>query len=98
VLRMLELVGRADVPVYRGSTYPLVNTMEVTKRWEQTYGDMAYKGAWMEKLPDYNTVNRAIPRAGPDSADAQRARRTRMRRRERRRIFWCARCMSILVK
>lgn len=58
VLRMLELIGRTDVPVYRGATYPLVNTMEATKRWEQMYGDLAYKGAWMEKWPDYNTVNR----------------------------------------
>ena len=58
VLRLLELIGRTDVPVYRGSTYPLVNTMEATKRWEQMYGELAYKGAWMEKWPDYNTVNR----------------------------------------
>jgi purine nucleosidase len=58
VLRLLELTGRTDVPVYRGSTYPLVNTMEATKRWEQMYGELAYKGAWMEKWPDYNTVNR----------------------------------------
>ena len=25
VLRMLELIGRTDVPVYRGATYPLVD-------------------------------------------------------------------------
>jgi purine nucleosidase len=58
VLRMLELIGRTDIPVYRGSTYPLVNTMEATKRWEQMYGALPYKGAWMDKWPDYNTVNR----------------------------------------
>ncbi|MGD0798457.1 MAG: nucleoside hydrolase [Acidobacteriaceae bacterium] len=58
VLRMLELVGRTDVPVYRGSTYPLVNTMEATKRWEGMYGKLAYKGAWMEEWPEYSTVYR----------------------------------------
>lgn len=58
VLRMLELIGRTDVPVYRGSTYPLVNTMEATKRWEEMYGKLAYKGAWMESWPDYSTVYR----------------------------------------
>ena len=57
-LRMLELVGRTDVPVYRGSTYPLVNTREATKRWEGMYGKLAYKGAWMEDWPDYSTVYR----------------------------------------
>jgi len=58
VLRMLELIGRTDVPVYRGATYPLVNTEVATERWEQMYGKMAYKGAWMKEWPDYNTVNR----------------------------------------
>lgn len=57
-LRMLELIGRTDVPVYRGATYPLVNSMGATKRWEGMYGKIAYKGAWMEEWPDYNTVNR----------------------------------------
>lgn len=57
-LRMLELIGRTDIPVYRGATYPLLNTEEETKRWEKLYGPLAYKGAWMEKWPDYNTVNR----------------------------------------
>jgi purine nucleosidase len=58
VLRMLELIGRPDIPVYRGSTYPLVNTMEATERWESMYGDIAYKGAWMKKWPEYNKAER----------------------------------------
>ena len=57
-LRMLELIGRTEVPVYRGSTYPLVNTEAATERWEGMYGKLAYKGAWMKQWPDYNTVNR----------------------------------------
>ena len=57
-LRLLELLGRTDVPVYRGATYPLINSQEATKRWEGMYGKLAYKGAWMEDWPDYNTVNR----------------------------------------
>jgi inosine-uridine nucleoside N-ribohydrolase len=32
--------------------------MNATKRWEGMYGEIAYKGAWMEKWPDYNTVDR----------------------------------------
>jgi len=57
-LRMLELIGRPDIPVVPGSTYPLVNSEEDTRRWETLYGKLAYKGAWMEKWPGYNTVNR----------------------------------------
>jgi len=57
-LRMLELIGRTDVPVVAGATYPLVNTEEGTIRWEARYGKLPYKGAWMREWPDYNTVNR----------------------------------------
>ncbi len=58
-LRMLELIGRPDIPVLPGSTNPLINSEEETRRWEALYGKLAYKGAWMDKWPDYNTVNRA---------------------------------------
>jgi purine nucleosidase len=57
-LRMLELIGRPDIPVVPGSTFPLVNSEEETRRWETLYGRLAYKGAWMDKWPEYNTVNR----------------------------------------
>jgi purine nucleosidase len=57
-LRLLELIGRTDVPVIPGATYPLINTEEATRRWEAMYGKVPYKGAWMDHWPDYNTVNR----------------------------------------
>lgn len=57
-LRMLELIGRPDIPVLGGATYPLVNSEEETRRWERLYGKLAYKGAWMDAWPGYNTVNR----------------------------------------
>jgi len=57
-LRMLELIGRTDIPVIAGATYPLLNTEEGTRRWEKIYGNLPYKGAWMDVWPDYNTVNR----------------------------------------
>jgi len=52
-LRMLEIVGRTDIPVVPGSAFPLVNTEQATKRWEALYGKLVYKGAWMnESWPD----------------------------------------------
>jgi len=57
-LRLLELVGRTDIPVVPGATYPLLNSEEETRRWEALYGRLPYKGAWMRDWPDYNTVNR----------------------------------------
>ena len=58
LLRMLELVGRTEVPVYRGAVYPLVNTMAATERWEGMHGAIPYKGAWMKVWPAYNNVAR----------------------------------------
>src|SRR5471032_3185293 len=57
-LRMLELIGRTDVPVAAGATNPLLNSQEETKRWEKLYGNLPYKGAWTEVWPDSNTINR----------------------------------------
>lgn len=45
-LRLLELIGRTDVPVAAGAVYPLVRTQETTKLWEQRYGKVVFQGAW----------------------------------------------------
>jgi purine nucleosidase len=45
-LRMLELVGRPDIPVFRGAEYPLIRRKEETELWEQRYGSFAWLGAW----------------------------------------------------
>src|SRR2546429_7304633 len=48
VLRLLEIAGRTDVPVYRGAEFPLLNSKEETERWEALYGKLEYKGCWTE--------------------------------------------------
>jgi purine nucleosidase len=45
-LRMLELIGRQDIPVYVGAESPLVRTEEWTHAWEKLYGKIPYQGAW----------------------------------------------------
>ncbi len=64
-LRMLEMIGRTDVPVVPGATYPLVNSQEATKRWEARYGKLFYKGAWTEEWAKEVQVRRPEPH-GPD--------------------------------
>ena len=58
-LRMLELIGRTDIPVVAGATFPLLNTAEATKRWEARHGRLVYKGAWTEEWP-VGSVNRRV--------------------------------------
>jgi purine nucleosidase len=49
-LRMLELIGRTDIPVVPGAEYPLLRRKEDTERWEREYGEVAWLGAWTPKF------------------------------------------------
>ena len=45
-LRLLETIGRTDIPVVPGAEYPLVRRREDTELWEQQYGSVPWVGAW----------------------------------------------------
>src|ERR1700761_9104861 len=45
-LRMLELIGRTDVPVVPGAVFPLVRTQKETQLAAQLYGKVTWLGAW----------------------------------------------------
>jgi purine nucleosidase len=47
-LRMLEAVGRTDVPVYSGAAFPLVRTAEETRLYDQLYGKPSFLGAYSD--------------------------------------------------
>jgi inosine-uridine nucleoside N-ribohydrolase len=54
VLRLLEIAGRPEVPVFAGSERPLITSQEEMIRRERLYGetsDGGYKGAWREGGP-----------------------------------------------
>lgn len=60
-LRLLEIAGRTDVPVFAGAEYPLLNSKEETERWEGLYGRIGYKGCWSDfsKMPNAPAALRA---------------------------------------
>jgi purine nucleosidase len=37
-LRLLEIIGRTDIPVLPGATFPLLNSKEYIARWETLHG------------------------------------------------------------
>ena len=45
-LRLLEIIGRTDIPVVPGAVFPLVNSKEYIAKWEALHGKVAYQGAW----------------------------------------------------
>src|SRR5215470_15334673 len=65
-LRMLELDGRTDVPVYQGAEFPLINSKEESERWEAMYGKFEYKGAWTDKFKANRSIIFEMPYHEPD--------------------------------
>jgi purine nucleosidase len=49
-LRVLELIGRTDIPIVAGAEYPLVRRKDETEVWEQHYGTVPWVGAWTPRL------------------------------------------------
>ena len=45
-LRLMEIIGRTDIPIVPGAAFPLVNTQEYIARWETMHGKVVYQGAW----------------------------------------------------
>ena len=74
-LRLLELVGRSDIPVVPGLSTPMVRTKQWTSIWEQTYGKVLYQGAWTNPrsahAPDeVPTMAEGSPTSRPANEDA----------------------------
>jgi len=45
-LRLLEIMGRTNIPVVPGAVFPLVRTREEAVQWQERYGKVGYAGAW----------------------------------------------------
>jgi purine nucleosidase len=73
-LRLLELLGRTDIPVMGGATFPLVRTREEAERWQERYGKTAYAGAWDDRWWHESSIvpplAEGMPSAKPASEDA----------------------------
>jgi inosine-uridine nucleoside N-ribohydrolase len=48
-LRLLEIIGRTDIPVIPGAVFPLVRSRDESQVWQQRYGKVAYAGAWDDR-------------------------------------------------
>src|ERR1700684_550142 len=49
-LRMLEIIGRTDIPVLKGAEYPLVRRKGETELLERQFGSAAWLGAWTPRM------------------------------------------------
>jgi purine nucleosidase len=69
-LRLLEIMGRTDIPVIPGSVFPLVRRREDTQIWQQRFGKVAFAGAWDERWWHEPFVVPALPEGQPRSKPA----------------------------
>lgn len=74
-LRLLELVGRSDIPVVPGMDRPMIRTKEWTHAWEQLHGRVLYQGAWTNPRSAHDpdavpTMPEGAPTTKPSTEDA----------------------------
>ena len=48
-LRLLELIGRTDIPVVPGAVFPLVHRRNEAILWQARYGKVEFAGAWDDR-------------------------------------------------
>jgi len=65
-LRMLELMGRSDIPVAKGAVFPLVRTQEETRLETALYGEVSWLGAWGGGPTTLVDANGVVAGAKPD--------------------------------
>ena len=66
-LRLLEIIGRTDIPVVPGAVFPLVRRREETQLWQERYGRVAYAGAWDERWWHEPFVVPTLPEGRPST-------------------------------
>jgi inosine-uridine nucleoside N-ribohydrolase len=70
-LRLLEIIGRTDIPVVPGAVFPLVRTKQATAEWEKWYGKVPYQGAWNYGRPVHGPWQiPAMPEGKPSTKPA----------------------------
>ena len=70
-LRLLEIIGRTDIPVVPGAVFPLVRRREEAQLWQERYGKVAYAGAWDDRWWHEPFVVPLLPEGQPKIKPAE---------------------------
>jgi purine nucleosidase len=71
MLRLLEIIGRPDIPVVPGAVFPLVRRRDEAQLWQQHYGKVAYAGAWDERWWHEPFAVPKLPEGEPSNKPAE---------------------------
>ena len=69
-LRLLEIIGRSDIPVVPGAAFPLVRRREESQIWQQRFGKVAFAGAWDDRWWHEPFVVPPLPEGSPTTKAA----------------------------
>jgi len=69
-LRLLEIIGRTDIPVVPGAVFPLIRTHEEAQSWQERYGKVGYAGAWDDRWWHEPFVIPPLPEGQPTTKPA----------------------------
>jgi inosine-uridine nucleoside N-ribohydrolase len=64
-LRLLEWIGRTDIPVVPGAEYPVVRRKAEIELWEKRFGHIIWLGAWTPELYHSAEVVPPLPEGQP---------------------------------
>ena len=70
-LRLLEIIGRTDIPVVPGAVFPLVRRRDEAQLWQQRFRKVAYAGAWDERWWHEPFVVPTLPEGKPATKPAE---------------------------
>jgi purine nucleosidase len=69
-LRLLEIIGRSDLPVFPGAVFPLVRTPEEAGLWQERHGKVGFAGAWDPRWWHEPFVIPELPEGSPSTKPA----------------------------
>jgi len=69
-LRLLEIIGRTDIPVVPGAVFPLVNRRTESQLRQQRYGRVDFAGAWDDRWWHEPFVVPPLPEGQPTTKPA----------------------------
>jgi purine nucleosidase len=69
-LRLLELIGRTDIPVVPGAVFPLVHRPNEAILWQARYGKVEFAGAWDDRWWHEHDVIPALKEGQPTTRPA----------------------------
>jgi inosine-uridine nucleoside N-ribohydrolase len=69
-LRLMEIIGRTEIPVVPGAAFPLVNSKEEIAEWEKRFGKVIYQGAWNWGKPVHGPIEIPPMREGAPTTHA----------------------------